>query len=162
MEGSSIAAYDPAEMTSLLRIAVLGGNGHCAARLAPARAFLEGIELDEVPYPGFEDRPRAGSLEDFLTAISLHLRRTAPARIYATGVGGLLALCLRARGELIETPLLLQAPILWGLERRWMPRLVRLGPTRRILGRIFTTIPPPMKTPPVAITVSARFPAWDP
>jgi len=126
-------------MTSLLPVAFLGGNGHCAARLAAARPFLEEIDLDEVPYPGFEDRPRAGSFDDFSTAVSQHLRRTAPAMVYAMGIGGLLALCLRARGELIGTPLLLQAPILWGLEHRWMPRLMRRGPVRQGLGKLFAT-----------------------
>ena len=124
-------------MTSPLRVAFLGGNGHCAARLAPARPFLGGIELDELPYPGFEDRPRAGSFDDFLTAVSQHLRRMAPAMIYATGIGGLLALCLRAGDELIGTPLLLQAPILWGLERRRLPRLMRHRWARRALGHAF-------------------------
>ena len=127
-------------MTTPIRIVFLGGNGHCAARLAAARPFLAGrIDLDEVPYPGFEGRPRAGSFEEFLAAVSRHLRRTAPASVYAMGIGGLLALCLRTRGELMETSLLLQAPILWGLERRWMPRLMRLGPARQALGRIFAT-----------------------
>jgi len=126
-------------MTSPVRIAFLGGNGHCAARLAAARPFLDEIDLDEVPYPGFEGRPRAGSREEFLSAISEHLRRTAPAMIYATGIGGLLALCLRARGELVGTPLLLQAPILWGLEHRWLPRLMRFGWARRGMGKVFAT-----------------------
>jgi Alpha/beta hydrolase family len=130
--------YDPTKMTPL-HIDFLGGNGHCAARLAPARAFLGGVELDEIPYPGFEDRPRAGSLEELLAVISLHLRRTSPAIVYATGIGGLLALCLRARGELIGAPLLLQAPVLWGLERRWLPRLMRFGMARQAIGKVFAT-----------------------
>ncbi|HEX9941088.1 MAG TPA: hypothetical protein VGG03_03665 [Thermoanaerobaculia bacterium] len=124
-------------MTTLVRIAFLGGNGHCAARLAAARPFLTGIDLDEVPYPGFEGRPRTGSFEEFLEAISGPLRAAPPAMVYGTGVGGLLAICLRARGELSGVPLLLQAPILWGLERRWMPRVMRLGPAQRVLLRLF-------------------------
>lgn len=57
------------------------------------------------------------------------------------GIGGLLALCLRARGELVETPLILQGPILWGLERRWMPKLMRLRPAQAALLRIFAAAP---------------------
>ncbi len=36
-----------------------------------------------------------------------------------------------------SAPLLLQAPVLWGLERRLMPRLMRLGLARLVLGRVF-------------------------
>jgi pimeloyl-ACP methyl ester carboxylesterase len=126
------------EMPAPVRVSFLGGNGHCAARLAAARPFLTGIELDEVPYPGFEGRPRAADLGGFLTAIASHLRASAPARVYATGIGGLLALRLRARGELADASLLLQGPVLWGLERRAMPRLLRLGPAR-LLPRLFAT-----------------------
>ena len=114
-------------------VAFLGGNGHCAARLAMARPFLQGIEIQDVPYPGFEGRPRARSLDEFLDSISGHL--SAPL-VYAMGIGGLLALCLRARGDLTGVPILMQGPILWGLERRWMPRLMRLGPAR-MLPRLF-------------------------
>lgn len=123
----------------LRRVSFLGGNGHCAARLTPARRFLAGMDLDEVAYPGFEGRPRATSFEDFLEMVSSHLRASAPSLIYATGIGGLLALCLRARGELSETPLLLQAPVLWGLERRWMPKLMRLRPAQGALQQVFAT-----------------------
>ena len=87
-----------------MRVSFLGGNGHCAARLAAERPFLTGIELDDVPYPGFEGRPRAADLESFLGALAAHLRASAPARVYAMGIGGLLALCLRARGELAGVP----------------------------------------------------------
>ena len=84
------------------RIAFLGGNGHCAARLAAARRHLPAeIDLLDVPYPGFEGRPRARDFEKFLDAVGAHLREAAPHRIYAMGIGGLLALCLRARGDLL-------------------------------------------------------------
>jgi pimeloyl-ACP methyl ester carboxylesterase len=123
-----------------IRVAFLGGNGHCAERLAAARRFLPaGIDLADVPYPGFEDRPRVASLDDFLARIADHLRSSSPVLVYGTGIGGLLALSLRARGELIGTPLLLQAPVLWGLEHRWMPRMMRLGPAQAALRRVFAT-----------------------
>jgi phosphohistidine swiveling domain-containing protein len=126
-------------MATAEKVIFLGGNGHCAARLAAARRFLGEIEVDEVAYPGFEGRPRAANLDAFLAAVYAHLQNAAPAMVYATGIGGLLALCLRARGDLGETPVLLQAPVLWGLERRWMPRLMRLPPARAALGRVFAT-----------------------
>jgi alpha/beta hydrolase family protein len=124
------------------RVAFLGGNGHCAARLAPARESLpEELVLLDTPYPGFEGRPQAAGFGDFLDAVGSHLREAAPDRVYALGIGGLLALCLRARGELLDVPLLLQAPILWGLERRLMPRVMRLGLARIALTRLFATAP---------------------
>jgi pimeloyl-ACP methyl ester carboxylesterase len=122
------------------RIAFLGGNGHCAARLAAARGHLPPeVELLDTPYPGFEGRPRARDFEEFLNAVSAHLREAAPDRVYAMGIGGLLALCLRARGEILEIPLLFQAPILWGLERRLMPKVMRLGLARFVLTRLFAS-----------------------
>jgi pimeloyl-ACP methyl ester carboxylesterase len=124
------------------RIAFLGGNGHCAARLAAARGALPmEVELVDTPYPGFEGRPRARDFEEFLNAVGAHLRKAAPVRIYAMGIGGLLALCLRARGDLLEIPLLFQAPILWGLERRLMPKVMRLGLARFALTRLFASAP---------------------
>jgi hypothetical protein len=132
------------------KLIYLGGNGHCAARLAPAREALARLtaagallpfDLFDVPYPGFEDRPRAPDLDAFLGGISRALAEAAAPGdrllLYATGIGGLLALCLRARGDWLDVPLLLQAPVLWGLERRLMPRLMRLGPARLLLGRLF-------------------------
>jgi pimeloyl-ACP methyl ester carboxylesterase len=119
------------------RVAFLGGNGHCAARLAPARRLAAGLELAGVPYPGFEGRPRAGDLEGFLDEIAAALR--APALVYATGIGGLLALALRARQALDGTPVLLQAPVLWGLERRLMPRLMRWWPAQRLVHHVFAS-----------------------
>jgi pimeloyl-ACP methyl ester carboxylesterase len=118
----------------------LGGNGHCAARLFAARACLPaGVDLIAVPYPGFEGRQRAANLEGFLTAITDHLRSAGPHLVYATGIGGLLALCLRARGALAGVPILLQGPVLWGLERRMMPRLMRFAPMQWALSRVFAS-----------------------
>jgi pimeloyl-ACP methyl ester carboxylesterase len=126
------------------RVVFLGGNGHCSARLALARPALTVAEMDllDVAYPGFEGRPRAKDLEAFLDAVSPQARAAEGkgSLVYATGIGGLIALCLRARGEL-DAPLLLQAPVLWGLDRRIMPRLMRLRVARAAVGRLFATAP---------------------
>jgi pimeloyl-ACP methyl ester carboxylesterase len=121
------------------RVLFLGGNGHCAARLAAAReAAGLGLALDEVAYPGFEGRPRARDLEGFLHAIAA-ADGGPPSVVYATGIGGLIALCLRARGAWAGVRLLLQAPVLWGLEHRLMPRVMRVAPMRRLAGALFAT-----------------------
>jgi hypothetical protein len=127
------------------RVVFLGGNGHCEARLTAARTSLAGaaIELADVRYPGFEGRARARDLGAFLEAVSDDARpRIAgpgPALVYATGIGGLIALGLRARDEGRGVPLLLQAPVLWGLERRWMPRILRLRAARAAASRLFAS-----------------------
>jgi hypothetical protein len=132
------------------RLIYMGGNGHCAARLTPARdasarlaakGAIPPLDLIDVPYPGFEDRPRALGFEAFLASVSGSIAAVVSTGdktvLYGSGIGGLLALCLRARGEWPEVPLLLQAPVLWGLERRLMPRVMRLGPARLMLRRLF-------------------------
>lgn len=140
------------------RVVFLGGNGHAGARLDPARRALAGLAgtrgappftLRDVPYPGFEGRPRAESLDAFLDGVAESVRAETGAHdedggagralVYATGIGGLLALCLRARGALAGVPLLLQAPVLWGLERRLMPRVLRMGPAQAALRRAFAS-----------------------
>jgi pimeloyl-ACP methyl ester carboxylesterase len=77
-------------------------------------------------------------MTDVSDHISAHVG-ACPERVvvYATGIGGLLALCLRARGEHLDVPLLLQAPVLWGLEHRLMPRMMRLGLARRLFLGLF-------------------------
>jgi pimeloyl-ACP methyl ester carboxylesterase len=127
-------------------VAFLGGNGHSSWRLGAARRAIAALagrgeiapfRLEDVPYPGFEDRPRAADLDAFLAAAAGSLLELAPATALGTGIGGLIALCLRSQGALARVPLVLHAPVLWGLERRWMPRLVRIGPTRRLLPSLF-------------------------
>ena len=132
------------------RILFLGGNGHCAARLAAARAALAqaGAELLDVAYPGFEGRPRARDLDDFFESIAA----SWPSRpeetpgpddlVYATGIGGLIALALRAReDEISQAPLVLQAPVLWGLAHRVMPRVMRSRVARAAAVRLFRAEP---------------------
>ncbi len=120
------------------RLLFLGGNGHCPARLQPARDALAAaggaFDLVEVECPGFDGREPAHSLDDLLEAIRRRIEGAGDL-VYATGIGGLLALGVRARAD--TPPLLLQAPVLWGLERRWMPRLLRLPPLRAAAERLF-------------------------
>lgn len=114
-----------------------GGNGHAAWRLERVRAVLEGRPgapaLVDVPYPGFEGRPRAPSLDDFLTALNTFCRGADPgSTVMATGIGALIALSLRA-SDALPFPLILQGPVLWGLEQRHFPRLMRWSPARPLL-----------------------------
>jgi len=122
-------------------LAFLGGNGHCAARLTAAREALarRDVVVDDVAYPGFEGRPPAAHLDAFLDAAAARIGG-APV-VYATGIGGLLVLCLRARGALRDRLLLLQAPVLWGLEHRRLPRLMRFSAARYAALAIFSTSP---------------------
>lgn len=122
------------------RLWFLGGNGHAPARLQPARDALAaaggGFELLDVEVPGFSGRARAHGLDETLAAIEAQIGGAGSgALVYATGIGGLLALGVRARSP--TPPLLLQAPVLWGLRRRWMPRLMRLPPLRAAAASLF-------------------------
>lgn len=126
------------------RVLFLGDNGHSEGRLAPARQALAGagapFDLVNLPLPGFEDTPRAASLDaclQTLTAAIAAARGAGPALLYGTGLGGLLALCLRARGAPLDLPVILQAPLLWGLERRLLPRVMRFPPARWLLLSMF-------------------------
>ena len=126
-----------------------GGNGHNASRIGPARAALdrpaggESIRLVDVPYPGFEGRPRARSLDDFFGAVAdaIATGPKSPRAAYASGIGALIALGVRARGGLAEVPLLFQGPVLWGLEQRTFPRLMRWKLPRMMLAGAFRTAP---------------------
>jgi hypothetical protein len=120
----------------------LGGNGHAGVRLAPARRALAGqggpFALVDVPYAGFELRPRAASLDAFLEGVAASVETAGGgALVYGTGIGGLFFLCLRARGRLLDVPTVLQAPVLWGLEARWFPRLMRLPGAARFAHSLF-------------------------
>jgi hypothetical protein len=106
---------------------------HASARLDLARAALAkrpgAPALVDVPYPGFEGRRRASTRDEFLDDLAAFCRGHTAVAAYASGVGALIALALRARGELAGVPLIFQGPVLWGLETRIFPRLLRLVPT---------------------------------
>ncbi len=121
------------------RVAFLGGNGHSAARLAPARRVLaelprsERFELSSVAYPGFEGRPCSASWDEFLESTGAQL--TGATHVHATGIGALVALALRARPG-SHAPLVIQGGVLWGLEHRTFPKLMR-GPMPHLLRLAF-------------------------
>jgi len=122
-----------------------GGNGHASVRLDGARGALGrragAPALFDVPYPGFEGRPSSPGLGAFLDSTAHSYRAVEASAVagYASGVGALVALSLRARGELSGLPLVFQGPVLWGLERRRFPRLMTAcPPARRLLQRVFT------------------------
>jgi pimeloyl-ACP methyl ester carboxylesterase len=121
-----------------------GGNGHAACRLDRVRDVIQRqhlpIELVDLAYPGFDGQPPAADLDAFLDAVATQVDRT-PARLaVATGIGALIALTLRARGRL-PLPLVLQSPVLWGLEHRRFPRLMRWWLPRALIGGLFR-LPP--------------------
>ncbi len=118
------------------RTLFLGGNGHCAARLRPARAAIVEhavpLALIDMRYPGFERRACAPDFDAFLDAIAETVDRERPDLIYGTGIGGFFALALRSRGDLAGTPILLHGAVLWGLEQRLFARSMR-GPLPHLL-----------------------------
>ena len=117
----------------------LGGNGHASTRLDQAQAALArvcpGLSLVDLAYPGFEGRPRATSRNAFLDSLARSIRSRTETTVaaYASGIGALIALALRARGELAGTPLILQGPVLWGLKDRAFPKVMRRLPFARSL-----------------------------
>lgn len=118
-----------------------GGNGHATWRLAHARRALDAagqpFRFVEAAYPGFEGRPSATDFDAFIDVLVAQAAELEPALVFATGIGGLIALCLRSLDSLREVPLCLHAPVLWGLEERWMPRVLRIGPLRKMLPPLF-------------------------
>ncbi|QDV09544.1 Alpha/beta hydrolase family protein [Planctomycetes bacterium Poly30] len=103
-------------------VAFLPGNGHVDARLSFAREKAQrldvGFELRSVDY---------GAADSFEALLDSVLEQTSGADLaYATGIGGLVYLALRARGALTDQRAILQGPVLWGLETRTFPKLMRL------------------------------------
>lgn len=121
-------------------VLLLPGNGHHPVRLEGARATLRSrgapFELAELAYP------RADSFDALLESLAVSTEAWGAGRplapVYATGIGGLVALSLRARGALLGRPLVLQGAVLWGLEGRLFPRVMRVGPMPRLLAAAFT------------------------
>ncbi|MEO0652292.1 MAG: alpha/beta hydrolase [Planctomycetota bacterium] len=121
------------------RVALLPGNGWADVRAEPARAALaaagDPFALEVCSYPA------AATFEELLTALDARLGACDPAVVHATGIGGLVALALRARGHLRGRRLVLQGAVLWGLEQRRFPRLMRLPGMPRLLVAMLRTAP---------------------
>lgn len=121
--------------TPTRRLGFLGGYGHSPAWLERATTSLlaHGVELVDIPYPGFAGRAPAPDLETFLQEVASALEAARVDALYALGVGGALALFLRRQGA-ARLPILMQAPELLGtprsLQLRWMrkPKVQRLVP----------------------------------
>lgn len=115
----------------------LGGNGHDPVRLEAARGVLrrrgDPFDLLELPYP--EARDYGHLLEQLEGCCASRDAEHPGALVYATGIGGLVALSLRARGALARNRVLIQGAVLWGLERRWFPRVMRLPGMTHLLAR---------------------------
>ena len=141
-----VRTADPTEiLMARERILHFGGNGHAAVRLDRVSASATDRRGGPrswwtSPYPGFEGRPRAGSFDGFLEEVATSCRSVEPRPIggVASGIGALISLSLRARGDILDLPLIFQGPVLWGIERRWFPRLMRPKVARRLLRWAFT------------------------
>jgi pimeloyl-ACP methyl ester carboxylesterase len=119
-----------------------GGNGHSEVRLRRAREAMSHLddrfELVDVPYPGFENRARSANLNQFLADLEQFVAQQPHVCVIASGIGALIALSLRAQGGLLGSPMIFQGPVLWGLEHRWMPRVMRWQFPRFLLKKLFT------------------------
>ena len=116
-------------------VAFLPGNGHVDARLSFAREKAQtleaGFELRSVDY---------GAAADFESLLdSVEAQVSGADLVYATGIGGLVYLALRARGAPTGQRAILQGPVLWGLETRTFPKLMRLPLMPRALTLAIST-----------------------
>lgn len=119
----------------------LGGNGHAPVRLKGVRRVLleanSPFDIRELSYP------KARTYDELLDELQLYCADWQAEQphglVYSTGIGGLVALSLRARGALVGHRLILQGAVLWGLERRWFPRIMRLPGMPNLLARAFTS-----------------------
>ena len=129
-------------MSSRPTVLYFGGNGHAPVRLDAARTLLAAVPDDrrldivDVIYPGFAGRAAARDFEGFLRGIedAVHtvLDRRDDVFVHATGVGAMVVLAMRARDVLIGRRTVFLGPVLWGLERRRFPQLMRIP----LVGRV--------------------------
>lgn len=112
-------------------VVFLPGNGHVEDRLRGARLAVESgpaadaFELKSVAYDTGLD-----TFEELLQSVAVKIEGAS--LVYATGIGGLVALALRARGG-VQVPIVLQGPVLWGLETRRFPKVMRLPGMPKLL-----------------------------
>ena len=109
---------------ALPTVAFLPGNGHVEERLERARAAVAARPAGErfrivtaAPNTG------ASSFDAMLDEVAAAVEGAD--LCHATGIGGLVLVALRARG-LSAVPAILQGPVLWGLELRTFPKIMRL------------------------------------
>jgi pimeloyl-ACP methyl ester carboxylesterase len=120
-------------------VVFLPGIGHRPVRLAAARAVLRarGIPVHIIEM----DYPHADTFDELVDQLSERLLvwslREPGVPVYATGVGALVALALRARGSLVGHKIVIQGGALWGLGRRTFPRVVRVAPVARLVASTF-------------------------
>jgi pimeloyl-ACP methyl ester carboxylesterase len=112
-------------------VAFVPGNGHVDARLDPARAAVARLEPAERFALRSVDYGAHATFDALLDSVAAQLEGAD--LIYATGIGGLVLLALRARGGARAGRTVLQGPVLWGLETRRFPRLMRLPGMPRLL-----------------------------
>ncbi|MEM9381196.1 MAG: alpha/beta hydrolase [Planctomycetota bacterium] len=112
-------------------VGLLPGNGHVDDRLHRAREAVarlapeDRFEVRSIDYRDDDSFERLlDDVRDRLDGVDL---------LYATGIGGLVALALRARGDLGGVPIVMQGPVLWGLETRRFPRVMRFPGMPRLL-----------------------------
>lgn len=118
-------------------VRVLPGNGHVEERLDAARGAAAELprpfRIESVHYDtsvrAFDDL--LDRVEDEVADADL---------VYATGIGGLVHLALLARGTR-ERPAIWQGPVLWGLESRRFPKIMRLPLMPRALTLALRTGP---------------------
>ncbi len=112
-------------------VVFLPGNGHVEERLAPAReAIAAGSSEDSFHLRSVHYDTGLGSFEELLQSVAAEIQGAD--LVYGTGIGGLVALALRARG-VTQVPIILQGPVLWGLETRRFPKLMRLPGMPKLL-----------------------------
>lgn len=112
-------------------MAFLPGNGHVEDRLRGARLAVESelgdgaFELRSVAYDTGLD-----TFDELLQSVAAKIEGAS--LVYATGIGGLVALALRAQGG-VQVPIILQGPVLWGLETRRFPKIMRIPGMPKLL-----------------------------
>jgi hypothetical protein len=120
-----------------VRLGFLGGYGHNHARIAAAARHLEvlGVTLVDIPYLGFEGRPCPPDLETFVLGAAAAVEQAEVSALYATGLGGIVALFLRRHGA-GRKPILMQAPELLGQARSLQLRLARHPRVQALVPRL--------------------------
>lgn len=118
-------------------VRVLPGNGHVEERLDAARAAAAALprpfRIESVHY-----ETSVRTFDALLDGVEADLADAD--LVYATGIGGLVHLALLARGT-TRRRAIWQGPVLWGLESRRFPKIMRLPLMPRALTLALKTGP---------------------